>query len=228
MYLNYPENYVQLCKKNVYRDIDAEELVEIEEDEICDDDIEEFENESRSYDDDIENDVEYENDDYINDEEYISDEFDDEFMERGCVDVKCMCKKMHKEIKGMGDEIMDDMKSLKSKMMKEKASLTKMMKELMVMQKELMVMLGSEVKKSCEKEEVKKASCTEKVEEKKSCEKPIMIKKEKCTKPVMMKEEGCIKKVDKKEFKDIDEEYILKCESKRGERRGHSKNRKSK
>ena len=99
----------------------------------------------------------------------------------------------------------------------------------MVMQKELMVMLGSEVKKSCEKVEVKKDSCIEKVEEKKCCEKPIMVKKEKCIKPTIVKEDGCMKKMDKKEFKDIDDEYILKCESKRGERRrSHSKNRKSK
>lgn len=222
MYLNYPENYIQLCKKNVYRNIDAEELVEIEEDEV-DDEIEEFYDETRLY-DNMEDNEEYDSDDYINDEEYISDDFDDEFMERGCVDVKCICKKMHKEIKGMSEDIMDDMKSLKSKMMKEKASLTKMMKELMVMQKELMVMLGNDVKKDCEKEEVKKPSCSEKIAEKKSCEKPVVVKKEDCIKSVKLKAEGCAKK----EFKDIDEEYILKCESKRGERRSHSKNRKSK
>ena len=183
MYLNYPENYIQLCKKNVYRNIDAEELVEIEEDEV-DDEIEEFDDETRLYDDNMEDNEEYDSDDYINDEEYISDDFDDEFMERGCVDVKCICKKMHKEIKGMSEDIMDDMKSLKSKMMKEKASLTKMMKELMVMQKELMVMLGNDVKKDCEKEEVKKPSCSEKIAEKKSCEKPVVVKKEDCIKSV--------------------------------------------
>lgn len=90
-------------------------------------------------------------------------------------------------------------------------------------------MIGSELKKSCEKEEIKKGVCSEKFEDKKECEKLVIKdKKEKCIKPMVMKEEACIKKVDKDKFKDIDEEYILKCESKRGERRGHSKNRKSK
>ena len=64
MYLNYPENYIQLCKKNVYRNIDAEELVEIEEDEV-DDEIEEFDDETRLYDDNMEDNEEYDSDDYI-------------------------------------------------------------------------------------------------------------------------------------------------------------------